>query len=166
MKKSAEPAGIAPGETMPAHEEVLSKRDYVRLCALIHAEAGIYLGTEKRTMLEGRIKRRLKALDLTSYEEYCNYLFGRRGMKEEMVHLIDAVTTNKTDFFREAKHFDFLRETALPEMAAHILGEIGEEAKSLTPVLRTLLQDDQESDTTRRHAAEALSRLDALTTSR
>lgn len=108
---------------MPAHDEVLSKRDYERLCDLIHAEAGIYLGAEKRVMLEVRIKRRLKALNLTSYEEYCDYLFGRTGMKEEMVHLIDVVTTNKTDFFREAKHFDFLRETALPEMATRNQGE-------------------------------------------
>jgi len=108
---------------MPVQEEFLSKRDYARLCDLIHGESGIYLGAEKRIMLEVRIKRRLKALDLTSYGEYCDYLFGRSGMKEEMVHLIDVVTTNKTDFFREAKHFDFLRETVLPELSGRFTGE-------------------------------------------
>jgi len=50
-------------------------------------------------MLEVRIKRRLKVLDLHSYSEYCNFLFSQMGMKDELIHLIDVVTTNKTDFF-------------------------------------------------------------------
>jgi chemotaxis protein methyltransferase CheR len=95
--------------------ERISSRDYARLCELIRAQAGINLGAEKRTMLEIRIKRRLKALQLESYAEYCDFLFSRRGMDEEIVHLIDVVSTNKTDFFREAKHFDFLAQRVLPE---------------------------------------------------
>jgi chemotaxis protein methyltransferase CheR len=96
-------------------DDGISKRDYVRLRELIHAEAGINLGNEKQTMLEIRIKRRLRALSIDSYEQYCHYLFGSKGMKEEIGHLIDVVTTNKTDFFRESKHFDFLVERLLPE---------------------------------------------------
>lgn len=102
--------------TMSNHEEYLSSRDYARVCELVYAEAGIRLGSEKKTMLEGRIRRRLKALDLSSYGEYCDYLFGDQGLKEEIVPLIDVVTTNKTDFFREPRHFDFLVERALPEL--------------------------------------------------
>ena len=93
----------------------ISAHDYARLCSLIHAESGINLGAEKKTMLEIRIKRRLKALDLASYRAYCEYLFGQRGMREEIGHLIDVVSTNKTDFFREPRHFDFFVQTALPE---------------------------------------------------
>jgi chemotaxis protein methyltransferase CheR len=104
--------------TVSGHEESISKRDYARLCELIRAEAGINLGAEKRTMLEIRIRRRLKALEMESYDAYCNYLFGHRGMKEEIVHLIDVVTTNKTDFFREPKHFSFLVERVLPQFWA------------------------------------------------
>jgi chemotaxis protein methyltransferase CheR len=96
----------------------MSTRDYTRLCGLIYEEAGIRLGAERKTMLEVRIKRRLKALDLGSYDEYCTYLFGREGLKEELVPLIDVVTTNKTDFFREPAHFNFLVEKALPELTA------------------------------------------------
>jgi chemotaxis protein methyltransferase CheR len=103
---------------MSAHDENLSARDYTRLCELIYAEAGIRLGSGKKTMLEGRIKRRLIALDLSSYSQYCDFLFGQRGLKEELVSLIDVVTTNKTDFFREAGHFNFLVEKALPELTA------------------------------------------------
>lgn len=107
---------------MTAREEHISNRDYTRLCELIYAEAGIHLGTEKRVMLEVRIKRRLKTLNLETYGEYCDYLFGHKGLKDEITHLIDVVTTNKTDFFRESKHFDFLVETALPELTERIGG--------------------------------------------
>jgi chemotaxis protein methyltransferase CheR len=100
---------------MSNRDETISSRDYARLCELIYAEAGIHLGTEKKTMLEARIRRRLKALELQSYGQYCDFLFGHQGMKEEIVHFIDVVTTNKTDFFREPGHFDFLVERALPE---------------------------------------------------
>ena len=78
--------------------------------SLIYDEAGIHLGTESKTMLEVRIKRRLKILNLHSYSEYCDYLFGHIGLKDELIHLIDVVTTNKTDFFREPGHFDYLAE--------------------------------------------------------
>jgi chemotaxis protein methyltransferase CheR len=111
---------------MNVHEELISDRDYARLCKLIYAEAGIALGAEKKTMLEGRIKRRLKVLNLNSYSEYCDNLFGHdghhHGQKEEIVHLIDVVTTNKTDFFREPGHFDYLVEKALPELASRLAG--------------------------------------------
>jgi chemotaxis protein methyltransferase CheR len=103
---------------MSAHEEYLSTRDFGRLRDLIYDKAGIHLGSEKKTMLEVRIKRRLKALALRSYAEYCNFLFGHQGLKEELVPLIDVVTTNKTDFFREPAHFNFLVEKALPDLTA------------------------------------------------
>lgn len=103
---------------MSTHDEYISTRDYTRLCNLIYEHAGIRLGTEKKTMLEARIKRRLKALALDSYAQYCDYLFGREGLKEEIIPFIDVVTTNKTDFFREPGHFDFLVEKALPELTS------------------------------------------------
>jgi chemotaxis protein methyltransferase CheR len=103
---------------MKAHEESMSAPDYARLCGLIYQEAGIHLNAEKKTMLEARIRRRLKALNIPSFSEYCATLFGRHGMKDEIPHLIDVVTTNKTDFFREPKHFDFLTAKALPDLTA------------------------------------------------
>ncbi len=105
-------------QAMIAQEEEISTRDYARLCRLIYEEAGINLGTEKKTMLEARIKRRLKALDLNSYARYCDFLFSPRGMTEELGPLIDVVTTNKTDFFREPVHFGLLTEKMLPAWTA------------------------------------------------
>jgi chemotaxis protein methyltransferase CheR len=101
---------------MSTRDESISARDYARLCDLIYTQAGIHLGTERKTMLEARIRRRLKDLGLHSYGEYCDTLFGPNGIRDEMVQLIDVVTTNKTDFFREPGHFDFLVEKALPEL--------------------------------------------------
>jgi chemotaxis protein methyltransferase CheR len=103
---------------MNAHDETLSAKDYARLCDLIYREAGIHLGSEKKLMLEARIKRRLKALDVATFTEYCTYVFGHAGLKDELLHLIDVVTTNKTDFFREPRHFDFLIAKALPDLSS------------------------------------------------
>jgi chemotaxis protein methyltransferase CheR len=103
---------------MGSHEENISNADFGRLRRLIYEQSGINLGSDKKTMLELRIKRRLRSLNLTSYAQYCEYLFARHSQKEEIVHLIDVVTTNKTDFFREAAHFDLLVEKAIPDIMA------------------------------------------------
>lgn len=103
---------------MPNRDECISAGDYSRLRKLVYEQAGIALGSERKTMLEVRIKRRLKELTIRSYGEYCDYLFSQHGLKEELVHLIDVVTTNKTDFFREPKHFDYLTARALPLLTA------------------------------------------------
>jgi len=105
-----------PVYTMSANDANMSARDYKRLCELIYSQAGIHLGSEKKVMLEVRVRRRLKALNLASFGEYCDSLFERNGLKDEIVHLIDVVTTNKTDFYREPKHFDFLVNDALPDL--------------------------------------------------
>jgi chemotaxis protein methyltransferase CheR len=104
---------------MTTSADSLSSRDLNRLCRLIYEQSGITLGAEKQIMLEGRLKRRVTALKLSSYQEYCDYLFdGNHHDVEEMVHLIDAVSTNKTDFFREKSHFDFLIARVVPELTA------------------------------------------------
>ena len=103
---------------MSARDETISNADFGRLRSLIYAQSGINLNADKKTMLELRIKRRLRSLNLNSFGQYCDYLFGPHGQKEELVHLIDVVTTNKTDFFREPEHFEFLVQKAIPDLVA------------------------------------------------
>jgi chemotaxis protein methyltransferase CheR len=103
---------------MTTTNEGLSRADFDRLRSLIYAESGINLGPDKKTMLEVRLKRRLRGLSFSSCTEYCGYVFAPDAGRDEVVHLIDAVTTNKTDFFREPGHFDYLVSNALPELAA------------------------------------------------
>lgn len=67
-------------------------------------------------MLQSRLQKRVRSLGLKSFDLYCDYLFSPEGMEREMVQMIDAVTTNKTDFFREEAQFDYLVEKALPEL--------------------------------------------------
>lgn len=108
---------------MSAHEDTLSGRDFARLCAFVYSEAGICLSAEKKTMLEGRLKRRLRELNMDSFRHYCEYLFGEEGLREEKIRFIDVVTTNKTDFFREPKHFEYLTQKALPDLAERMNGQ-------------------------------------------
>lgn len=108
---------------MTHHEDQLSSRDFAQLTAFVYSETGIRLGTEKRTMLEGRLRKRLRELEIDTYRHYCDYLFGPQGQRDEKVLFIDVVTTNKTDFFREPKHFDFLTRQGLEEMAVRAGGQ-------------------------------------------
>lgn len=94
----------------------LSDREFQRFSALIYESVGIKMPPAKKTMLEARLQKRLKALGIRSFEEYGDHVFSHEGRTGEMVHLIDVVTTNKTDFFREPGHFDFMVKTALPNI--------------------------------------------------
>ncbi len=94
----------------------LNQKDFQRLSSFIYDELGIKMSDGKKTMLSGRLSRRLRALDLDSYTEYCDFILSPAGMEQELVHLISAVTTNKTDFFREETHFDYLTQTGIPTL--------------------------------------------------
>jgi chemotaxis protein methyltransferase CheR len=138
---------------MSTRNENLSNSDFNRFRSLIYAESGINLSPEKKTMLEIRLRRRLRSLNLSTWGEYCNYVFTPGGQENELVHLIDVVTTNKTDFFREATHFEYLVAKALPELAARRGGinrtclawsagcSTGEEPYTLAMVLNEYAQD-------------------------
>jgi len=97
-------------------QATLSQKDFTRLSRFIYDELGIKMPASKTTMLNGRLNKRLRARNFRNFTEYCDFLFSDKGKEEEMVHLINAVTTNKTDFFREPGHFDYLVQTALPEI--------------------------------------------------
>lgn len=94
----------------------LTRQDFKQLSSLIYNELGIKMPESKCTMLNGRLSRRLRALGLAGFGEYCDFLFSPEGLQAELVHLINAVTTNKTEFFREPGHFDYLIRTAVPTL--------------------------------------------------
>ncbi|MEW6116563.1 MAG: protein-glutamate O-methyltransferase [Nitrospirota bacterium] len=96
----------------------LSESDFHRLSEFIHTECGIKMPPSKKTMLEARLQKRLRFLGLSSFSQYCDYVFSPQGMESELVHMIDVITTNKTDFFREPSHFSYLTQKALPDLIA------------------------------------------------
>jgi chemotaxis protein methyltransferase CheR len=94
----------------------MKDRVFQRFSSFIFDNVGIKMPPAKKTMLEARLQKRLKALGMDSFEEYSDFVFSSQGHDSELVHLIDVVTTNKTDFFREPAHFDFLTKTAVPQI--------------------------------------------------
>ncbi len=94
----------------------ISMRLFEQLSRFINAELGIKITPVKKVMLEGRLQKRLRKLGMNSFEEYCRYLFSNAGKTEELANMIDEVTTNKTEFFRELGHFHFLSSQALPSL--------------------------------------------------
>lgn len=92
----------------------LSQEDFAKLSSFIYRESGIKMPPVKRIMLQSRLQKRLKELRMTTFKEYCNYVFSKDGLNNEIIHMLDVVSTNKTDFFREPVHFDFLSSTILP----------------------------------------------------
>lgn len=98
------------------YRERLSDRDFNRLGRMIETRYGIKMPPSKKELLEARLRKRLKALQIKTYKEYCDYVLAGTGMNDEIIHMMDVVTTNKTDFFRGPDHFEFLIKNLLPEM--------------------------------------------------
>jgi chemotaxis protein methyltransferase CheR len=91
--------------------------EFRRLRDLIHAQMGITLSPAKRVMVETRLRKRAHALSMNSLADYCHYVCTVEGRNREWPHLTDAITTHKTDFFREPVHFEYLIREAVPKMA-------------------------------------------------
>lgn len=100
----------------------MSDKDFQRFAEFIGKECGIKLPPTKKVMLEARLHKRLRALGFADYAQYSEFLFSPQGLESELGHLIDQVTTNTTDFFREPRHFEFLRTRVLPEWHARHRG--------------------------------------------
>lgn len=98
------------------YKAVMSSSEFKRLSSFIYQEYGIKMPEVKKTMLQSRLHKRLRELNMTTYKDYIEYLFSKEGQQSEVIHMIDMVSTNKTDFFREPVHFDFLHSDILPEL--------------------------------------------------
>src|SRR4051812_14157209 len=91
----------------------LGNKEFDRLSDFIFSNYGIKMPPGKKTMLQARLQNRLKEKNMNSFTEYVDFLFSGKA-NEEIVKMIDVVSTNKTDFFREPKHFEFMKNTILP----------------------------------------------------
>ena len=101
----------------------MTDADYEFLRRLVYEHSRINLGHDKRALVSGRVAKRLRALKIPGYAEYCRRLKTAAGA-EELGNLVDVISTNHTHFFREEKHFDWLRSVLLPQWrSAHRAGE-------------------------------------------
>lgn len=104
--------------------DTLSDADFDRIASFIMSACGICLPPAKKVMVEGRLRRRARRIGVDRLADYVRLVFDSDGSENEVIGLINTLTTNKTDFFREPAHFTFLARTILPELA-----RMGHEAK-------------------------------------
>ncbi len=102
----------------PAKREFVFKdSDFRFISRLVTEKTGIVIADHKKNMVYSRIARRLRALDLKTFKQYCEYVATPDGDKE-MINFVNAITTNVTNFFRENHHFEHLREEVFQPMVA------------------------------------------------
>lgn len=102
---------------VPDGEFAFTWAEFREIAALVHGEAGIVLSEGKVNLVYSRLAKRLRAIGLRSFREYCELLQSKGGSGERQA-MISAMTTNVTRFFREPHHFDYLKNTALPPLIA------------------------------------------------
>ncbi len=91
-----------------------TEKDFRFIVKYIAEHAGIVLSDAKRDLVYGRLVRRLRALRLSTFSEYCDLLI--QDNEVELEHFVNALTTNLTSFFREPHHFDYLQQTVFPHL--------------------------------------------------
>ena len=98
----------------PTMTQSIASEEYEFIRKLVYEHSRINLGRDKMELVRSRVQKRLRALGLTDFETYCRLLDSPAG-EEELTSLLDVISTNVTQFFREMEHFQFLQNTLLPE---------------------------------------------------
>lgn len=139
------------------YDGAISDEVFHQLSQFIYDRCGIQINSRKRTMLEARLRRRMQETGISTYDGYCEFLLDKTKLEseEEAVLLIDAVTVNKTDFFREPSHFTYLTQHIIPGLLAvgkknfkiwSAASSNGAEPYTIAIVMSEFLQDHQGTD--------------------
>lgn len=130
----------------------LTDTQFRKLSQLIHRLCGINLKEGKEALVRARLMKRLRALNMRSFKDYIQYIESDDGISE-LSNMVDVMTTNKTSFFREPEHFNYLKEQVLPEMDGKrrlrfwtAACSSGEEPFSLAIMLKENLRDIEYKD--------------------
>lgn len=137
------PPATATTSTQPG-DATLAPEHLVRIASMLHGYAGIRLREGTERLVRARLARRLRALGLADFDAYLAHVAADRT-RDEFREMVDALTTNKTSFFREHAHFDVLRDDVLPACSGPIRlwsagCSSGEEAYSMAMVLLESLE--------------------------
>lgn len=140
---------------VPDSPRMITDGEFRQLRDLIHQHTGIALSDHKRALVCARLARRLRHYQFTRYAQYYELLSQDDPDGVELMEMINAITTNKTDFFREIHHFQFLAERVLPEHRQKKTRRLrlwsaaaatGEEAYSLAMTVREAFADAPDWD--------------------
>ena len=96
----------------------LSSSEFRRFATLAESDAGLFIDTQKASMVQARLARRLKSTGCSSYKEYLDLVEEKHS--DERRTMISSLTTNVTHFFREPHHFQFLNKSIAPELRARL----------------------------------------------
>src|SRR5690606_2934 len=109
----------APGRKEPLVEGefLFTNEDFLSIARMLHDDAGIALSESKASLVYSRLAKRLRALGLESFRDYCKFVAGSDGLSERQ-NMLAALTTNVTRYFREPHHFEHLKTKVLPELAS------------------------------------------------
>jgi len=140
-----------------AYKQLMTDEDFGKLSTFVYEELGIKMPYVKKIMLQSRLQKRLADLKIRSFKEYIEFVFSKEGQQDEIFRMIDLITTNKTDFFRESSHFDYLTTTVLPEFCSGKQNKktiriwsagcsSGEEPYTIAIVLREFFQNHPDTD--------------------
>ena len=130
----------------------LTDAQFHKIADFIQTNVGIKMPDQKKIMVQSRLYSRLKELGITNFDDYINYAFQKTAKgDEEIALMINVITTNLTSFFRESQHFDYMKSTALPEVAkvtAHpeiwsAACSSGEEPYTLSVVMQEFMKSHQ-----------------------
>jgi chemotaxis protein methyltransferase CheR len=136
---------------MTTSQTALTSEQFRRISGLLHDVCGIAMRAGKEGLVRSRLMRRLRLHGFTSFAEYLD-LLDRDPSGAELAEMVDALTTNKTSFFRESAHFDFLRDTVVPTLGRGPLRfwsagcSTGEEPYTMAMVLHDALPDAERRD--------------------
>jgi len=130
----------------------IPQSDFEKLSRFIYKTSGIHISEKKRYLLQNRLVKRLKELNFDNYTDYTNYVLKDKNSKDEVIQMMNVISTNKTDFFREQEHFDFL----FKQVSEHYKEEnisvwsagcsTGQEVYSICMILEELLEKNKISD--------------------
>ncbi len=123
MVRAAATSGNQSAVAAPLREFALSAADFQTLTRLAYEYAGISLAESKQNLIYSRLSRRLRALQLNSFREYCEYLTDNAS---EIENFINSISTNHTKFFREAHHFDHFRSHVVTPFAQTAVRKSGQ----------------------------------------
>jgi chemotaxis protein methyltransferase CheR len=97
----------------------LTEIQFKRIAGFVESNVGIKMPGSKRIMMQSRLLSRLKALRFNNFDDYIGFVFSSDpAAHDETILMINAITTNLTNFFRENQHFEYMTQYALPELAA------------------------------------------------
>jgi len=144
------------GQPLVEGEFLFTTEDFMAIAQMLYDDAGIALAESKASLVYSRLAKRLRALGLESFRDYCRLVAGSEGVSERQ-NMLAALTTNVTRFFREPHHFEHLKAKVLPDLVqrARMRGRVriwsagcstGQEPYSIALTLLDVLPDAAQYD--------------------